>query len=1364
MAKRVERIEFIAELKFDIDNAKQSIESLRQRLQNISSDTLGMGEGRKKKAGQLLDKLDVLSQKDMSKMTQEEQKMHLRELTRLQNEYNKLVNGALNSAARTLALDERIVDKAKEHLDAIQSITEQYQHNEKSITSWLSQLDKIDAKTLEIKNNLEASVDKTFNKRTGLSKADLMDEKKVEKAMNDPQLSAAKKKALEEHLNILKATNKELEKNKKKSDDILNKVQETTNKQKQLRDQKEESLKKIVEIARQEGLIDENGERRILQLQQENDQREQIVETTKEQVAADKKSGIDKNIKDTNELGKSNEKVAKSFSRKVLAATAYYAAIRALRRLMSSVINTVRDLDKSLTEVAMVTQMTRKEAWELVDAYQNLATEVGTTTDEIAKLSVYFFRQGRTAKDALELTKVAAIAAKVASIDATESANFLTSAINGFGMAADQALEVSDKFAALAASSASSYQELAIALSKVAPSANMAGVSIDFMMGVIAKGVETTREAPENIGTAFKTIFARMMQIREFGATLDDATGVNKVEQALAQAEVSLRDSTGTFRDMDVVLDELGRKWDTLTRNEQSYIATALAGTRQQTRLLAVMQDYQRTVELVEISQNSLGATLAQQAEYSGGMQAATARLNTAWQKLILTFSNTDTIIKLINGLTKIVDTLGSEIERNGPLIIGVMAAIGVAVLALVVKFGLLSAAVTAATGGLNWIIPAVIAAGAAVYAFAREGASDIEKFKDNVADLNKEIEENQVTLYNYRKGKAEVSGLIDEYRKLENQVVKSTEEVERMEELLSKIDSFSKDSEYDLVVNGVLNEDADLFLQFYDSEIKKAQSETITLGRDMIVQYSEGLQDEDKAFTPTGASKMAMVDYIAQQITGGIDYFDLEREEQENIQNLILANFDNYVAKFADRMDSIGKKTEQIDMYESLIGKGFWAPTGMTDWAYDIPREMIGQFRMQVQQRLLDEGERQQATIGGDLFNQYWDELMQSYIDEAERAAAGIEGGTFDTFERINQTTLDLIDNIKEDLKNNYSGDSDLLWSEFLGLPNAQEIARSIPQLAQLLSFGLTQATNIARADIKKGQDDVLSTIDKFSIIRSMQEAGMSTLGISTFFDNTDTFDVEAITNLLEDLGETGRFASETIANLGQNLFDVFTNSKTSGGFMDEIERAKNTTNTILELQEKLKSGQGLTSEEFGQVQSLLGTSGLLDDFFAGTLEAGFNQESLNGIKAKMQEALNAIVAELAIEGNENDQLLINERDSLEFLINNIDDVFTSNTMDEYYQSQINYIKQLNQNLQQQINLEQQKIDMNRSMLSVNRQIRALERDTSFGAQARLEELQMTREREAMNRQAFMMDMVANQQIQQLENQNVSSQRRSSH
>ncbi|MFW6311866.1 MAG: phage tail tape measure protein, partial [Nanoarchaeota archaeon] len=177
---------------------------------------------------------------------------------------------------------------------------------------------------------------------------------------------------------------------------------------------------------------------------------------------------------------------------------------------------------------------------------------VGSTTEEIAKLSVYFFRQGRSTEEALKLTEAAATAAKVASIDAMESANYLTSAINGFGLATERAMEVSDKFAALGASSASSYEEMAVALSKVAPSANVAGVGIDFMLGMLAKGVETTREAPENIGTAFKTIFARMTQIKDFGATIEEGMSMNKVEEALKSIGVALTNEQGKFRDMEL--------------------------------------------------------------------------------------------------------------------------------------------------------------------------------------------------------------------------------------------------------------------------------------------------------------------------------------------------------------------------------------------------------------------------------------------------------------------------------------------------------------------------------------------------------------------------------------------------------------------------------------------------------------------------------------------------------------------------------------------------------------------------------------------------------------------------------------------
>jgi TP901 family phage tail tape measure protein len=121
-------------------------------------------------------------------------------------------------------------------------------------------------------------------------------------------------------------------------------------------------------------------------------------------------------------------------------------------------------------------------------------------------------------------------------------------------------MSVSDKFAALAATSATDYNELAIALSKVASQANLAGMSMDYTLGLIAKGIETTREPAESIGTALKTVIARMREITDYGATLEDGTDINNVEKQLAYVNIQLRTSTGELRSTQDVLDDVGRK------------------------------------------------------------------------------------------------------------------------------------------------------------------------------------------------------------------------------------------------------------------------------------------------------------------------------------------------------------------------------------------------------------------------------------------------------------------------------------------------------------------------------------------------------------------------------------------------------------------------------------------------------------------------------------------------------------------------------------------------------------------------------------------------------------------------------------
>jgi TP901 family phage tail tape measure protein len=346
---------------------------------------------------------------------------------------------------------------------------------------------------------------------------------------------------------------------------------------------------------------------------------------------------LKKSKKGQKEVKTEVDKTTNSFQQAAKNVFSYGIAFTALRRIYRETIRTITELDKALTEMSVVTTMSRQETQMLVGTFQNLAKETGFTTTEIAKLSTVYFRQGRSLRDVIQLTTVAAKAARIAAIDATESANLLTATVNGFGLAAREAEAVSDKFAALAASSASSYQELAVGLSKFASQAKVAGLSLDFAMGLLAKGVETTREAPESIGTALKTILARMRELTDLGKTLEDGMDVSRVDTALRQVGVNLRDTNGQFRDMEDVLIEVGNKFATLNKMQQASVAVALAGTRQQSRLLAIFQDFDRTLELVQTSEESAGATTAQHLKFMEGMEATLTNLRTSYQKFITT-------------------------------------------------------------------------------------------------------------------------------------------------------------------------------------------------------------------------------------------------------------------------------------------------------------------------------------------------------------------------------------------------------------------------------------------------------------------------------------------------------------------------------------------------------------------------------------------------------------------------------------------------------------------------------------------------------------------------------------------------------
>ena len=217
-------------------------------------------------------------------------------------------------------------------------------------------------------------------------------------------------------------------------------------------------------------------------------------------------------------------------------------------------------------------------------------------------------------------------------------------------------------YSQLAAKTAADTEEISIAMSKTAPLAHNAGMEIETTAAFLAQAIETTREAPETIGTAMKTVIARFQELKKDPALIEPVEGeivdANKIEGALRTIGVALRDTNGQFRDLDDVFLEISQKWNSLDTNTQRYIATIAAGSRQQSRFIAMMANYDRTMELVEMANTSAGASQQQFEKTLDSMQSKLDRLKNAWNEFTMGLANNSVIKAVVDLLTDLLNTI----------------------------------------------------------------------------------------------------------------------------------------------------------------------------------------------------------------------------------------------------------------------------------------------------------------------------------------------------------------------------------------------------------------------------------------------------------------------------------------------------------------------------------------------------------------------------------------------------------------------------------------------------------------------------------------------------------------------------------
>lgn len=298
-------------------------------------------------------------------------------------------------------------------------------------------------------------------------------------------------------------------------------------------------------------------------------------------------------------------------------------------------VSTVKEFDDLKTNLAMVTGKDKTYTEDLMQSYNELGQEIGSITSDVAESANTWLRQGRSMADTNQLIKDSMVLSKDAQMSSEDAAQVLTSTLNGFKLGADQASRINDILTSIDLKSASNAGGIGTSLQKVASQANNVGMSLEKTAAIIATIKDVTQGSDETIGTSLKSILSRMNNIKAGKFVDDNGEALNDVEKVLNKIGITMRDNNDQFLDSETIIDSVADKWDTLNKNTQKAVSTALGGTHQANSVIAMLDNYDKVKMLTETAYNSEGTAEKKfQDNYLNSLEAKTNALKASLENL----------------------------------------------------------------------------------------------------------------------------------------------------------------------------------------------------------------------------------------------------------------------------------------------------------------------------------------------------------------------------------------------------------------------------------------------------------------------------------------------------------------------------------------------------------------------------------------------------------------------------------------------------------------------------------------------------------------------------------------------------------
>lgn len=101
-----------------------------------------------------------------------------------------------------------------------------------------------------------------------------------------------------------------------------------------------------------------------------------------------------------------------------------YAAVRMVGQAINSVKSTLQELDKTITEIAIVTNMSQSDLWGQMGTYTNMAKQYAASISGVYQVSQLYYQQGLQTADVMKLTESTLKMARISGLDYAEATDY----------------------------------------------------------------------------------------------------------------------------------------------------------------------------------------------------------------------------------------------------------------------------------------------------------------------------------------------------------------------------------------------------------------------------------------------------------------------------------------------------------------------------------------------------------------------------------------------------------------------------------------------------------------------------------------------------------------------------------------------------------------------------------------------------------------------------------------------------------------------------------------------------------------------------------------------------------------------------